>query len=636
MVLKVLYSILLAFYIETCLYGQKQAVADSTIVFDEVIVISDRLNSFGIGSSVQKLDSLTILHHHNQSLSELLAAETSVSVKSYGPAGLAGISLRGGGTRHTAVLWNGLNLQNPMNAYFNFSTVPVSFIDEISIQHGGSGTLFGSGATTGVIHINNSLKLNQLLSIEAGASAGSFNVFDQTSNVTYGSNSIATSTRFSHRYGKNNFTFINNEKFGRPKDTLKNAAYNGYSFLQQNAFRLSQGSIIRTDLWYQKYAKEIPSLMTDMLQGKDNQTDENIRLSVNSSHTWSHAQIFSRFGLLNDKIMFNNSKSHSLSVIGETEAKYLLSWQHKLGLGINYTFENAYAAGYPDKPQRNKVATFGSYGFSALENNLNTVASFRQEYVNGRFIPFVYSIAAKFDFFRGLFLKSNLSKNYALPTFNDLYWIKSTGVEGNPNLLPESGFSFEGAFGYERLNKHLHFLSELSVYKSEINNWIVWLPNDQGVWKPNNFEKGISKGLEINSGLSFYFSQLSLKWNLIYAYTNAKPLKSGEEKSNYQGKQMIYVPRHKISGNFRISWHTFYFTYQQSYTSQRYTSPEAFLVPYQLGEVSFSKDWIFQNYFVNFFFKIENIWNESYQLTKDCAMPGRSFLCGLNLKFQTK
>jgi len=635
MTFKVFNSFLLAFFLKASLYGYHHSITDSTIVFNEVIVRSNRLNDFGIGLTVQKLDSFALLRHRNQSLAELLGGETSISVKSYGPAGLAGISIRGGDTRHTAVLWNGLNLQSPMNASFNFSTVPVGFIDEINIQHGGSGTLFGSGATSGAIHIDNSLKLNESSVAEAGCSIGSFKTYSQIANISFSSKSFATRTRFLHRTGANNFTFINNEKLGHPIDTLKNAAYNGYSFMQQNAYRISKGSIICADFWYQKFAKNIPSEMTDMLPGKDRQTDENFRFSVNSSHSISDFQLFSRFGLLNDKIIYNDALSHSLSIIGEIEGKYLIAKHHKLNFGVNYTYETAYAEGYTDNPYRQRGAIFGSYGLSVLNERIVTVLNYRQESVNSNFVPFIYSINTRIECLPDLFIKSNLSKNYSLPTFNDLFW-KSPGAIGNPDLLPESGLSFEGAIKYNHTAGNVHLLNEISVYKSDIDNWIIWLNNDKNIWTPINFENGVSKGLELNSELEAHFSDFTFQFSFMYAHIIAKPLTTNNETESYNGKQMIYVPRNKLSGNIYIGWRSYNLSYLHNYTGQRFTSPDETLNPFNLDEVSISKDLALKNYSLNFFFKIENIMNTAYQLTRSYAMPGRSFLCGLNFKFHSK
>jgi outer membrane cobalamin receptor len=122
----------------------------------------------------------------------------------------------------------------------------------------------------------------------------------------------------------------------------------------------------------------------------------------------------------------------------------------------------------------------------------------------------------------------------------------------------------------------------------------------------------------------------------MYAYTIAKPIKTGEETDDFEGQQMIYVPRNKATGNVLFGWKSFNISYAHSYTDQRFTSPGQTLKSFQLGEASVSKDWLWKQFSVNLFFKADNIWNTSYQLTKGYAMPGRSYTCGMNFKFHSK
>jgi vitamin B12 transporter len=636
MVRKRFYSILLAIYVSTALFAAGRDITDTTLTLNEVIVKSYRLKEFGIGLKVQQIDTLDILRYSNVSLAELITKETSISVKTYGYGGLATMSVRGGGAKHTSIIWNGLNLQSPMNGSYNLSTIPVSFIDEINIQQGNAATLFGSGSNTGSIHLDNSIKFNQSLRTEIGGSYGSYSTYSEDGKVGYSTNNIATAFRFSHRSGENNFTFTNNEKFGHPVDTLKHAAYAGYSVLQQNAVRIASNSVIKTDFWLLKFDKKIPSLMSDMFPGANQQTDESIRASINSFHYFSDLQINTRIGLLNDEILYNNDKSHSLSFIGEVEGKYEFNKRHKVNLGINYTFETANSEGYIDNPRRKRASVFASYVLSAWDKRISSVLNFREEMVNNVFNPFVCSWGNKIQSIPGLFIKSNISKNYALPTFNDLYWAKSTGVEGNPDLKPESGYSMEAGIEYNHTSNHLSINSEVSIYKSIINNWISWILNDKGIWKPENFDKGLTKGIDLFSEQTVHYSGLIIRISETYTYTQAEPIKAGEELSSYAGKQMIYVPRHKASGNLLIGWKTYHLSYQHSYISKRYTSPDLTIDPYQLGESFISKDWEFDKVSVHLFFKIDNLWNTSYQITQGYAMPGRSYSCGLNFKFHSK
>src|SRR5690554_4398770 len=140
----------------------------------EVRVTSTRLREFAVGASVTSPDSSLMNLHQEESLSSLLSAASGIDIKTYGVGGLTSLSMRGGRTNHTAVLWNGLNIQSPMNGGVNLSVMPVRFFNHVEVQRGGSGTLFGSGAVSGVIHLSGKDLLGMKNGLNVSASTGSF------------------------------------------------------------------------------------------------------------------------------------------------------------------------------------------------------------------------------------------------------------------------------------------------------------------------------------------------------------------------------------------------------------------------------------------------------------------------------
>ena len=99
--------------------------------------------------------------------------ESPIFIKSYGLGSLATTSFRGGSASHTAILWNGFNLGSPMNGQLDLSLVPVSLANNVSIQYGGAGALWGSGAVGGAILLNSEPEFDQGLTVDAGTAFGS-------------------------------------------------------------------------------------------------------------------------------------------------------------------------------------------------------------------------------------------------------------------------------------------------------------------------------------------------------------------------------------------------------------------------------------------------------------------------------
>src|SRR5690606_5715624 len=145
-----------------------------TIALHNVVIVAPRLSDFASGLKTQAIDSATMARYRPADLGTLLEMESPIFIKSYGLGSLATTSFRGGSANHTAVLWNGFNIGSPMNGQIDLSLVPVGIADEVSIQYGGASALWGSGAVGGSVLLNSTPVFDSGLTVDAGASFGSF------------------------------------------------------------------------------------------------------------------------------------------------------------------------------------------------------------------------------------------------------------------------------------------------------------------------------------------------------------------------------------------------------------------------------------------------------------------------------
>jgi vitamin B12 transporter len=616
--------------------------SDTTYTLDEVVVRSTRLHDFTIGTQIQKIDTSVLQHYRNQSMAELLSEQTAISVNSYGPNGLTSISTRGGGSEHTAVIWNGFNLRNPMNASLNFSELPVSLFDGLTIQYGGASTLFGSGATTCSIHLDNSLKFNKGFIIALGGMAGSYHTFNQSVLVHYSSGRFASATRFFYQSGKNDFKFVNTEKYGNPVDTLKNASYHEYAIMQQNGYRISTNSIIRADFWYQKSLKNIPALMSDAKPGTNSLRDENLRVALNFARATSKLILYGRSGAFSDQTIFieplqypHGALSRSINYINEIETKYLITPKHSIDVGFNYTVETAESDNYNSKAERQRESFFESYSYRSGKEKFQAVVNSRQEIVDGSFIPLVYSAGVEYKILRNIHLLANASKNYMVPTLNNLFWVNDGYSSGNPDLKPESGYSVEAGTRLSIESGSLQIINELTCYWSVINNWIIWVPDSLGIYKPENYNTGDSKGIELKGSIETRNSNIQQRVYYLYTYVNAKVSGYNGIKETAKMSDLVYVPRHKANMNYAITYKKYSMTSSVAYYGKRYYDvTKEPLDAYVLIGVTLERMIEFGNHYLDIYLKINNITNARYQVMHDYAMPPRNFMLGINLKLK--
>ncbi|OFY68454.1 MAG: hypothetical protein A2265_04535 [Bacteroidetes bacterium RIFOXYA12_FULL_33_9] len=377
--------------------------------------------------------------------------------------------------------------------------------------------------------------------------------------------------------------------------------------------------------------------MTNSDTGTSNQKDKVFRYSLNWQSRGEKTKWNITSGFINDNIHYVDSKIEiaesnirSYSFINEVENKIQLLKNHLLNSGLNYTREIGQSDGLSSNVDRNRVSIFSTYQFHEFKNKLNVAFSFRSEYIDDKFIPTVYSIGTDYDF---LFckIKGNISKNYRLPTFNDLYWKAGKYTSGNPNLKPESGIS--GNVGLDKTIVNENFslqISEIFFY-SHLNDWIVWLPNTQGVWMPENQKEGINKGFESELSSKLTIHQFKFGLNFNYSYTKSESIEYVDNEKIV--KQSIYVPNHKLTLTVFYSFKKLELMYVHNYFGQRFYDNVHLLESYQIGEVNLGFNKKINKNDLKFSLKISNIWSVNYQVIAWYAMPLRNYQFSITYKF---
>ena len=618
----------------------KADISDTLIHIDKVVIRGLKFNDHTTGSKIYSIDTLTLKMFASGSLADILNIENSTAVKSYGPGGMASVSVRGGSSRHTAVIWNGFNLTNPMSGGLNYSALPAGFIDEIAIQPGGSSALYGSGSACGVILLSNNLTLNNSgLSIDLNSEAGSFKTFSNMISLGYSGKNISSRVKAGYQVAENDFKFHNPEKYGAPLDTLEHAGFRMYSLLYQLAIKTGRHSKVETDFWYINHFKKIPSLLSDYDEGKAEQTDENMRLTLNYSMFGNNWFIKYRTGLLYDNILYNDpaeigihSKNSCLSFINEIESHYTFNKYHNLNLGINHTRENAASKSYTPTTERIRTSVFGRYNLSLINERILLSVESREEYTDGEFAPFVFSVGSEVDLLPGIRVKGVTAKHYALPVFDDLYWIEDAYSRGNPELTPEYGWNNEVGIVHRKNDENLELYHEITVFHNHVNNLIIWLPADDGKWTPENVNKSLSRGFEFLGNLKRNYTNSNLSIRYRYSYTKALIWEYGQAED--AGNRRIYVPEHAASLSVGYLIRNFEIRYLQTFTSNRYYDNFHALDAYTVGNIFFNYNWICSNICFSTYLKILNIYNTSYQVMAGYAQPPLSFSAGINLSFK--
>jgi vitamin B12 transporter len=601
--------------------------AQDSLILQPVLVLDNRLSRYAGGQVQQDLDSIAL--QSGKTLAEILPTLASATIKSYG-TGLSSISLRGTGANHTALIWNGLNIQTSTHGIADLSMFPLNMANKISIRYGGSSALFGSGAIGGAIFIDNAPPAELGFQIIENQSVASYQAYSMGVSAAYRNARFATNTGVTATSTVNDFEFKNISEVGQPIQKQVNAAARQNNVFNHNEFKINDKQILKTHFWFQDADRQIPPVIfarNEMAR----QFDRAARLSAEWNYIDNQSVTKIRVGYFDEYMRYqsdliSNSEFKPKTTIGEIEQQFFFKYNQQVRFGGHYRFNQAATNNYAAPVTRQNITTFASYSIDFAHNKTITL-NLRQENINLRLIPLTYSLGFKNIFKKYWAMRGQLSRNYNLPSFNDLYW--STG--GNPNLKPESGYAAETGFDFYNKNSSRVIDCSVTFYGNQIDDKIVWQPVNGGLWQPFNLQKTRATGVETNFSFKKRFQ--NGYWQAAGHYSYNAAVQVG---GMYDSKQLVYIPKHQAGLNGHFSYKTFFLSYQQSISGKRYTLADhsTALPIFTLVNLRFGRNIIWQTGGAESSFDIDNVFNTNYQSVAAYAMPRRVYRFSLAFKYK--
>lgn len=653
-----------------------QGIRDSVFHIQGVQVTADRVfTKEEAGMKKTRVDSLVMLDKVHLSVSSILSENTTVIMKEYGRGALATASFRGTAPTHTQVSWNGININSPMLGMVDFSLIPVYIVDDMTLQHGAASVSHSSGGLGGHISLNNTVDWRNKISGRYIQGMGSFSTFDEFAQFNIGNKTIQSKTRVYHNYSKNNYLLVNKNLEETDPETgedyypiqrNKNAAFFKYGAQQELYFKHSPAMYSSVQLWHQQAERAIPNVLSyegsDTLTSRSNrQKDHTFKGVANFRYykdKWK-AKLTSGFDYQQlDYVMKVNSNGGETYTPVNSGSK-MKSWHNNANFRYDVsdkistvfkidanlfditTFDTTSRRGYKEK--RGEYSAFGGIYMEATRK-INTSLEFRKDVVPGVTCPFIYNLGISYKPFltRDLVLKGSFARNFHNPTINDLYWQPG----GNPDLLPEKGYTGEYGVRYRLAHHRFKADHELTVYHSEINQWILWLPSIKGYWEAMNIDKVKSDGIEYSLKCSYNLKNWDFIANSTYTYT--KTLNYGEplnENDLSRGSQLPFIPLHSANALLSVKYRNASLNYQYHFYGVRHllssnkVSPDnehpffrlyaQHLNHLSVGyNVEFSKELEMEAVF-----KINNLLDEVYRSVLNRVMPRQNYTLLVMIKF---
>ena len=604
------------------------AQTDTSRLLPSTEIIAQRLNFFTIGQTQLQSDSFALGLFQNQRLSQFLQFEIPLSIKSYG-TGLSTLSARGLAANHTAILWNGINLQNALNGSTDLAIMDVGISQRISVKLGGCSALCGSGAIAGVVSLDNQKSKNEDFHGQLSYGLGSLERRNTSGQFEFNRSNIGVSVRVSTQSATNDFQFRNTAEIGQP---LQNATHSAYNFLNISGnmyLQLSPNDFLSTHFWQSINYREITPTMT---ASSDNAIyrDTSNRLTTEWAHFFKKSFFKVRGAILTDKNFYQsdiikNSQNGVKTYIGEVELNYNFTEKHFFRIGVNATSDNSDDNNYKEDKKRNRIAFFIN---DAIKTNFVTLTgNIRQEWIDNFSSPTTFSSGFEKHFIFKNYPQNNwtlrgaFSRNFNVPTFNDLYWPNL----GNPHLVNEQGWSEEVGVSFKRSAERERFEVHATLFAIDIKNRIVWLPQTDGQWRPANQNQISSKGIETWLNYTFENAIFKYKINANYQFANA---------IDGDGGVQLFVPKHKGGIGFSVQHKSAYFSWQQTASDKRYgtTDKTTWTDPFTLADatVGFTPSF-FKSKKGHFNLKsdirlgVSNVFNTDYQVILFYPNPRRQY-----------
>ncbi|MCF6172107.1 MAG: TonB-dependent receptor [Bacteroidales bacterium] len=637
-------SLLLVVLLMTAKLSLGQMIFD-TLQLREMEILSVQAEQ-GKTIKTTTIDSLAKSGFGQLNLSELLAANSVVFVKSYGRGGLATASFRGTAASHTQVLWNGFQISSPMLGQVDLSLVPNAFFDRASLRYGGSSIESVPGALGGSIELESEPEARKP-ALDVLQLFGSYQTYITTASLNIQSKRLVSDTRFIYQNSQNDFPYYNNGVLPSGWMRQEKADLSNIGFTQRLTFLISGFQQISLTSWNQWNKRNIPATMTNVWRG-GNLTEFQDDFFSRNVLAWSFHRTKTRLQVsaawFHEKQQYfletfeeGNPVADTLINSGNTSGGYFskvkLDRQFGMGLlfsaGFDLRHEKVKTTNYSTARQRNSGGLF-----VRMEKSFRQRLAFdiliRQEMADGKLLPLMPFLGVNYQLLPGadFNIRASVSRNFHLPSLNDLYWVPG----GNENLKPERAFQLEGGLNYKRtFQQAVSFGADLSFFSSQIKDWIQWKPGNYQFWTAENIAEVHARGVEASFRMQGKWNRLIYTLRTAYTFTRTSDESDLAKEKGFAGEQLIYVPVHNANGFVHLAFNDYFFRWQLNYTGKRKTTmndsgsfPDV-LPAYWLNDVSLGKTWKLKKFRIELKGVVKNLFDVNYQAILWRAMPGRNF-----------
>ena len=526
---------------------------DSVVKAEQVVITATRTETeiLDVPGHVTVITEEDIKKMGAKNISDILTRQAGIKINNYGAAGAQkSISMRGSSSAQVLILINGVRLNDSRQGGADLATIPLDNIEKIEVVRGGTSALYGADAVGGIINIITKKEAENKLTIkvengsyipqksvkvsegpvEEDVDAQIADIFDtQKVSVQYSRKindlNIVTAgsfTRANNEFVWNDTEFINDKRKRINADLLGGDLYAGVSF----PLRTGQFDITGIFAYNNVGTPGEIDPKLDPFMGYVFSTDARQQnTSFNGIIHYYTGDFFSEVLSFDTKVFYKYSKldfedppgpksSHTLNTAGLDIVQELSSFDlFSLIYGGNFLYDTVESTEI-EKQDRISVGLFLEAPLYLLPQLTITPVVRYDSYSN---FPnsLNFKLSGVYNLSNETSIKASVSKSYRAPTFNDLFWPEDAWSKGNPDLVPETGYSCEA--GLSTIKDRFQF--DIYAFTRYMIDNIEWAETSPFFYEPSNIGTSLYPGAEINVSFNFFnHFRVTADYTFIYSF----------------------------------------------------------------------------------------------------------------------
>lgn len=544
-------------------------------------------------------------------VTDVLSTEPDLQVvQNGGPGTVATLFMRGGAGNQVLVMVDGVKMNNPTTGSADLSFLQTSDVERIEIIKGPQSTVYGSEAMTGVVNIITKKGAGPLQGSVA-LEEGSFNTERTTANVSGGGKS------FNYR---GTAAFFNTDGIPIAKNGFIPNPYSNGTATARIGINPSDSSSVDVNLRYESDVTHLDNYVPGVgpvdtrnyIQYHDNTLAAATgRIfpgdTYEQSLTVSH--LLDAFKGTDPVNVFNNYRISTATDVAD--------WQHTLRLqpltltgGVAYRTDAANSAGSFNKSV-NDSAGYLNGKLGLIGDTLILSAGSRYDNYSSYGGNSTYR-AGLLYIFKSLDLrfKANYGTGFRAPSLNELFFPNY----GNPKLKPEKSAGYDVGVEQDLFDKKL--TAGVTWFWQQ---YIDLIQTNFNTFTADNIGHARTDGYEVTL---LALPGPNLRASLGYTWLEAR--------NEDTGARLDLRPRDKATSSIVYVISKLTLTGEYQYVSDRFDSSlNRTLAAYSLVNVKASYA---LREGVSLFARIENLFNQSYELAAGYGTPGLSGYGGIKVE----